>query len=76
MRQLSSRTAGYAAVAAANADEAIRLLEAQEDIRLIFTDISMPGSMDGLQLARYARDHWPAMKIVVTSGHRRRRRMT
>jgi CheY-like chemotaxis protein len=55
--------------AAAKADEAIRLLERREDIRPIFTDINMPGSMDGLQLAQYVREHWPAMEIVVTSGH-------
>ena len=55
-------------VEAANADEAIEILEGRDDIRVIFTDIHMPGSMDGLKLARAVRDRWPPIKIIVTSG--------
>jgi len=55
---------------ASNADEAIVLLQAQPSIRLMFTDIDMPGSMDGLKLAAAVRDRWPPIKIIVTSGHR------
>jgi CheY-like chemotaxis protein len=51
-----------------SADEAIRVLELHAEIRLIFTDINMPGSMDGLKLAHYVRDRWPPVKIIVTSG--------
>ena len=54
---------------AANADEAIAILSARSDIHLVFTDIQMPGSMDGLKLARFGRDRWPPIKIVATSGH-------
>ena len=59
---------GYTVLSAHNADEAIRLLEARPDIRVIFTDIDMPGSMDGLKLAAAVRDRWPPVHIIVTSG--------
>ena len=61
--------AGFEAVEAANADQAIEILEARSDITVIFTDIQMPGSMDGLKLARAVRGRWPPIKIVATSGH-------
>ena len=60
--------AGFETVEASNADEAIAILK-KRDVDLIFTDVRMPGSMDGLKLARYARDRWPPVKIMVTSGH-------
>src|ERR1700733_3449045 len=61
--------AGFEAVEAANADEAIEILESRRDITVVFTDIQMPGSMDGLKLARAVRGRWPPIKIVATSGH-------
>ena len=61
--------AGYEVLEAGNADEAIVILEAHRDITVIFTDIQMPGSMDGLKLARAVRGRWPPIKIVATSGH-------
>ena len=60
--------AGFDVVEAANADEAIAILEARPDIHVVFTDIQMPGSMDGLKLARFVRGRWPPIKIVATSG--------
>ena len=60
--------AGFEAIEAANADEAIEILEARRDIAVVFTDIQMPGSMDGLKLARAVRGRWPPIKIVATSG--------
>ena len=60
--------AGYEVVEAGDADEAIRILESRSDIRVVFTDIHMPGSMDGLKLAHAVRNRWPPIKIVVTSG--------
>ena len=60
--------AGYEVIEAANADEAIAILESRRDIRVIFTDIHMPGSMDGLKLAHAVRHRWPPIKIIVTSG--------
>jgi CheY-like chemotaxis protein len=61
--------AGFEVVEAANADEAIEILESRRDITVIFTDIQMPGSMDGLKLARAVRGRWPPIKIIATSGH-------
>jgi CheY-like chemotaxis protein len=60
--------AGYEVVEAATADEALQLLEQHGDVEVLFTDIRMPGSMDGLELARLVRERWPAMKILITSG--------
>ncbi|WP_232846616.1 response regulator [Devosia beringensis] len=54
---------------AENADQAIDLLEANPSISMLFTDIDMPGSMDGLKLAAAVRDRWPPVRIIVTSGH-------
>lgn len=61
--------AGFHALEAANADEAIALLEARLDIRVVFTDIDMPGSMNGIKLAQAVRGRWPPIKIIATSGH-------
>ena len=61
--------AGFEVYEAASADAAIALLELHKEIRLIFTDVDMPGSMDGLKLAHYVRGRWPPVKIIVTSGH-------
>src|ERR1700712_534516 len=61
-------SAGFEALEAVNADEAIAILEARPDIAVVFTDIQMPGSMDGLKLARAVRGRWPPIKIVATSG--------
>src|SRR5258707_14501230 len=61
--------AGFEVVEAANADEAIEILESRRDITVVFTDIQIPGSMDGLKLARAVRGRWPPIKIVATSGH-------
>jgi CheY-like chemotaxis protein len=60
--------AGFEAIAAADADEAIRILESRNDIRVVFTDVQMPGSMDGLRLARVVRNRWPPIALVVVSG--------
>ena len=60
--------AGYEALQASNADEAIRVLESRNDIDLVFTDVQMPGTMDGMKLAHYIRDRWPPVKLIVASG--------
>jgi len=62
--------AGFETVEAANADQAIKILEARNDIRVVFTDINMPGPMDGLKLAAAVRDRWPPIEIIVTTGRR------
>lgn len=61
--------AGFEILEATNADEAILLLEARPDITVVFTDIEMPGSMNGLRLAEAVRGRWPPIKIIATSGH-------
>ena len=71
IRQGAVRTiedAGFEVIEAANADEAIRILESRRDIRVVFTDVHMPGSMDGLKLAHAVRNRWPPIRIIVTSG--------
>ena len=60
--------AGFLALEAENADAAIKLLEAHPEIRLVFTDVNMPGSMDGLKLAMYAHGRWPPLKFIIVSG--------
>jgi two-component system, response regulator PdtaR len=61
--------AGFEAIEADGADEAIRILEARSDVHLVFTDIGLPGTMDGLKLAHYIAGRWPPIKLVVASGN-------
>jgi CheY-like chemotaxis protein len=61
--------AGYLSVEAVDADEALGILKSRSDIALLFTDIQMPGSMNGLQLAHAVHEHWPPIKIILASGH-------
>ena len=61
-------SAGYEALEASDADEAIRILESRSDIDLVFTDVQMPGTMDGIKLSHYIRDRWPPVKLIVASG--------
>ncbi len=63
------RAAGYDVMEASTADEAITLLESSLPIAIIFTDIEMPGSIDGQHLAHAVRKRWPPVHIVATSGH-------
>src|SRR6195256_6353728 len=60
--------AGFEAVEAVNADEALAILESRSDISLLFSDIQMPGSIDGLKLAHAVHERWPAIKIILVSG--------
>jgi len=62
------KAAGFEVIEAGNADQAIEVLEGRPDITVVFTDIQMPGSMDGLKLARAVRGRWPPIKIIATSG--------
>ena len=63
--------AGFGVLEASSADDAIALLESRKDIRIVFTDINMPGSMDGLRLAHAIRNRWPPIELVLTSGQMR-----
>ena len=60
--------AGFEALEAGSAVEAIRILEARSDIALVFTDSRMPGTMDGIELVHYIRSKWPPVKLIVVSG--------
>ncbi len=60
--------AGFCPIEAVNADEAMSILESRSDISLLFTDIQMPGGMDGLKLAHAVHERWPSIKIILVSG--------
>jgi CheY-like chemotaxis protein len=60
--------AGFKVFEAVNADEAVTLLQARADIQAVVTDIEMPGSMNGIGLARAVRERWPGIGLLVTSG--------
>lgn len=62
--------AGYCALEAGNTAEALRLLQMHEHaIRLLFTDVQMPGADDGWVLAHRCNVRWPHIDILITSGH-------
>jgi two-component sensor histidine kinase len=60
--------AGFNAIEAINADDALTILEARSDISMLLSDIQMPGTMDGLKLAHAVHDRWPSIKIILVSG--------
>jgi CheY-like chemotaxis protein len=62
--------AGFDTVEAWNADQAVAILEARTDIRVVFTDIDLPGSMDGMKLAAAIRNRWPPIELILTSGYK------
>lgn len=62
--------AGFEVIDTASADEAVRILETRLDIRIVFTDIDMPGGLDGMKLAALIRNRWPPIEIIITSGKR------
>lgn len=61
-------SAGYEVLEACNAEEAIRILELRDDIDLVFTDVQMPGTMDGIKLSHFIRNRWAPVKLIVASG--------
>ncbi len=61
--------AGYIAIEAEDADQALALLGDRSDIGVLFSDIKMPGTLDGLGLAATVRERWPSIPIILTSGH-------
>ncbi|GBQ11009.1 response regulator [Swaminathania salitolerans] len=60
--------AGYRVLEAADADQAMDVLERRSDIRIVMADVDMPGTMDGLGLVGIVRARWPSIDIIVTSG--------
>jgi CheY-like chemotaxis protein len=67
------RDLGFEVIEAPDADQAIYLLESNSEISVVFTDIQMPGSMDGLRLVAVVRKRWPPVALLVTSGQFRPR---
>ena len=63
------RSCGYRVVEAGDAGEALVVLEAKTPIELVFTDIQLPGDMDGFGLAQWVRQHRPGVRVILTSGH-------
>jgi CheY-like chemotaxis protein len=63
--------AGYRVLEAGNADDALKFFESNAGVRLLFTDVSMPGLMSGSELAHRVAARWPATGIIVTSGRPR-----
>ena len=61
--------AGFEVLEAGDADEAVRILESRRDIGIVFTDVDMPGSMNGTGLALCVRLRWPSVQLIITSGH-------
>jgi len=61
---------GFEVIEAGNAHDAILILESRSDVQVLFTDIDMPGRMNGLMLAAHTHAQWPLVKIIVTSGLR------
>jgi CheY-like chemotaxis protein len=64
--------AGFHVLEAGDTDEALALLDEHPEIHAMFTDVELPGSMNGLTLAAAVHDRWPPIKIIVTSGRVRR----
>ena len=60
---------GLDVIEAGNADEAMALFRSGRRVDLMFTDIRMPGAMDGTGLAAWAASHYPATRVITTSGH-------
>jgi CheY-like chemotaxis protein len=61
--------AGYEVLEAGDADEALKILEGHQGIHLLFSDVDMPGSMNGLDLATLVHERWPNIRLLITSGH-------
>ena len=60
---------GQVVIEAADADEALLILRTDKSIKLLFADIKMPGTIDGLELARIARAKHPGVKVIIGSAH-------
>jgi CheY-like chemotaxis protein len=69
------RLAGFSVIEAGRAEEALTYINAGEQVDLVFSDIRMPGSLNGLQLAEILRDRYPDIPVILTSGNAPRRRV-
>ncbi len=64
--------AGFDVIEACNSANALAILKESVDVQLVCTDIQMPGELDGVDLAMRLREHHPHIKVIVTSGFRKR----
>jgi CheY-like chemotaxis protein len=62
------KDAGYEVIDAPDADSALMILHSRNDVRAVFTDIRMPGSLNGMELAHFVRKRWPHIRLMVTSS--------
>jgi CheY-like chemotaxis protein len=62
---------GFSVAEATNAASALKILEGRRDVRVLFTDIQMPGAFDGMELAREVHLRWPHILLMITSGRKR-----
>jgi CheY-like chemotaxis protein len=60
--------AGFQVLEAESAEDALRILSERPDVGVLFTDVNMPGKVDGVELARLVHERWPELRIVITSG--------
>jgi DNA-binding NtrC family response regulator len=64
--------AGFQVLEATNADVALKLLEARSgEVQVLFTDVDMPGSMDGMELSEQVHRRWPHVLLLISSGYAR-----
>jgi two-component system, response regulator PdtaR len=63
--------AGFEVVEAANAAQALQVMKTRPDVRVLFTDVEMPGPLDGMELARKVHEQWPNVQLLITSGNNR-----
>ena len=63
------RAHGYNVIEANSAADAIQVFKSDLEVAVVFTDVQMPGTVDGIDLARYVQNHRPDVPVVITSGH-------
>jgi len=63
--------AGFEVVQAANAAQALQVMKSRPDVGVLFTDVEMPGPLDGMELARKVHEQWPNVLLLITSGSKR-----
>lgn len=63
------KDAGFKTVEAENAADALKIMETRSDVRILFTDVQMPGSIDGIELAKKIHANWPEVLLLITSGN-------
>jgi DNA-binding response OmpR family regulator len=65
------KDAGFETIEASNASDALKIMKSRPDVGVLFTDIQMPGLIDGMELAREIHEGWPDVLLLITSGNRR-----